>query len=144
MKLKLCTTTDAENVIGKTVATVKEIDIRPRGLTDLIEPVLTLRGLEFQGDYNYAVLTLERERFYFIRQVEPLGGDLFRVNLELDTLETYKTEALNSVGRFKRNLKEGDFVSSGFEEAATKTVTAVLSDKEVPAGQTMILTTVGG
>lgn len=143
MKLLMGVSTDPENVIGKTFTSSHETDIRIRGQVDWISPVLKLRGLEYERDYNYASFTTDRERFYFVRSVTPVSGNLFEVNLELDVLETYKDEVLSSEARFNRNLQNGDYVSTGFDMATTKTIRQIDSDRELPAGETMILTTVG-
>lgn len=135
--------TDPENVVGKTFIKSLELDLRLRGAIDWINPVLRLRGLEFERDYNYASMVTDRERFYFVRDVKPISGDLFEVSLELDVLETYKTEVISSEARFHRNLQNGDFVSTGFDMATTKTIVAHESDGGLTEGSTMLLTTVG-
>ena len=135
--------TDPENVVGKTFTKTLELNLRFRGTIDWINPVLRLRGLEFELDYNYASMVTDRERFYFVRDVKPISGALFEVSLELDVLETYKAEVISSEARFHRNLQNGDFVSTGFDMATTKTIVAHESDGGLTAGSTMLLTTVG-
>ena len=141
MLLKLYETTEAMNVINKELAVKKEIDIRLRGQPDLINPSILLRGAEYEDGYNYAMFN---DRFYFVESVELVSGDLFRLTLRLDVLETYKNDIINSNMRYRRNLKTGDYVASGFDEATTTTVKKINSDKELPAGSTMIMTSVGG
>lgn len=141
MLLKLYETTEAMNVINKELAVKKEIDIRLRGQPDLINPSILLRGAEYEGGYNYAMFN---DRFYFVESVELVSGDLFRLTLRLDVLETFKDDIINSNMRYRRNLKTGDYVASGFDEANTTTVKKINSDKELPEGSTMIMTSVGG
>lgn len=141
MLLKLYETTEAMNVINKELAVKKEIDIRLRGQPDLINPSILLRGAEYEGGYNYAMFN---DRFYFVESVELVSGDLFRLTLRLDVLETFKDDIINSNMRYRRNLKTGDYVASGFDEATTTTVKKINSDKELPEGSTMIMTSVGG
>lgn len=141
MLLKLYETTEAINVINKELAVKKEIDIRLRGQPDLINPSILLRGAEYEGGYNYAMFN---DRFYFVESVELVSGDLFRLTLRLDVLETFKDDIINSNMRYRRNLKTGDYVASGFDEATTTTVKKIDSDKELPEGSTMIMTSVGG
>lgn len=141
MLLKLYETTEAMNVINKELAVKKEIDIRLRGQPDLINPSILLRGAEYEGGYNYAMFN---DRFYFVESVELVSGDLFRLTLRIDVLETFKEDIINSNMRYRRNLKTGDYVASGFDEATTKTVKKIESDKELPEGSTLVLSTVGG
>lgn len=141
MLLKLYETTEAMNVINKELTVKKEIDIRLRGQPDLINPSILLRGAEYEGGYNYAMFN---DRFYFVESVELVSGDLFRLTLLLDVLETFKDDIINSNMRYRRNLKTGDYVASGFDEANTTTVKKINSDKELPEGSTMIMTSVGG
>lgn len=144
MKVTLYNIDTATNVINKTPVAVKEIELRLRGQIDSINPVVVLRGMEFQSDYNYLKMSGAQERFYFVSEIESLGGDLFQWQLELDVLETFKDDIINSDMRFRRNLKNGDFVATGFDEATTRTVKTIVSDKGLEEGSTMILTAVGG
>ena len=93
MLLKLYETTEAINVINKELAVKKEIDIRLRGQPDLINPSILLRGAEYEGGYNYAMFN---DRFYLVESVELVSGDLFRLTLRLDVLETFKDDIINS------------------------------------------------
>ena len=143
MNFSMGISADPENVVGKVFTKTLEVNLRLRGAIDWINPVLRLRGLEFERDYNYASMVADRERFYFVRDVKPISGDLFEVSLELDVLETYKAEVISSEARFHRNLQNGDFVSAGFDMATTKTIVAHESDGGLTEGSTMLLTTVG-
>lgn len=143
MKVKLCTMGDSSNVVNKEITVGHEMVLRLRGSIDMLEPELILRGEQFADGFNYAIFELPEPRYFFIREIESLGGVMFKYHLELDVLETYKKDLLNSNMRFRRNLENGDYVSSGFEEATTKQVKLVESDKELVKGNTMILTTLG-
>lgn len=144
MIIKFALNNDDKNVINKEAVFSLTTDIKIRGDVDLVSPVLIMKGIRYASDYNYCSLVLpDRERYYFISDVDNIGGDLFRLTLELDPLETYKDFALNSKARFNRNLKTGDFVKSGFEEAATKTISKYASEKGLPDGNTMVLSTLG-
>lgn len=134
---------DSSNVVNKEITVGHEMVLRLRGSIDMLEPELILRGEQFADGFNYAIFELPEPRYFFIREIESLGGVMFKYHLELDVLETYKKDLLNSNMRFRRNLENGDYVSSGFEEATTKQVKLVESDKELVKGNTMILTTLG-
>lgn len=141
MLLKLYDTTEATNVINKSLSVIKQITIRLRGRPDMSAPVIMLKGIEFDHGYNYASLD---DRYYFVDSVESVGGDVFRLSLSLDPLETFKADILASKARYRRNLKNGDFVSSGIDLATTKTIVSHSSDVTLVKEPTMILTTIGG
>lgn len=143
MKIKMCLISDSSNVINKTVEVLKEVNLRLRGSIDLLAPEIILRGGEFESGFNYAIFEMDKERYFFIREIESLGGVMFKCHLELDVLETYKEDILNSNARYRRNLENGDYVSTGFDVATTKQVSLHNSDKELPKGSTMILSTIG-
>lgn len=145
MEIKLAYITTAKNVVNKNAEFSETLIVRPRGQLDSINPVLILRGHNYAEDFNYAefVDNNNKSRFYHISEVENIGGDLYRVTFELDVLETFKDVVLNSTAKYRRALKNGDYVASGFDEATTKTIRQIDSDKELPPGETMILTTVG-
>jgi hypothetical protein len=141
MLLKLYETTEAMNVINKELAVKKEIDIRLRGQPDLINPSILLRGAEYEGGYNYAMFN---DRFYFVESVELVSGDLFRLTLRLDVLETFKGDILESNSRFLRNLKNGDNVGQ-IDFAETKTISQFNGEKGFSdLESTMILTVIKG
>lgn len=141
MLLKLYDTTEATNVINKSLSVMKEISIRLRGRPDMASPDIILKGIEFDHGYNYASLD---DRFYFVDSIELVGGDMFRLQMSLDPLETFKSDILASKARYRRNLKNGDFVSSGIDLATTKTIVSFSSDVTLVKEPTMILTTIGG
>lgn len=141
MLLKLYDTTEATNVINKSLVVMKEITIRLRGRPDMASPNIILRGIEFDHGYNYASLN---DRYYFVDSVELVSGDVFRLALSLDPLETFKSDILASKARYRRNLKNGDFVSGGLDLATTKTIVSFSSDVILVKEPTMILATIGG
>lgn len=141
MLLKLYDTDDATNVINRVLAVEREVNIRLRGRPDMASPSLTLKGIEYDHGYNYASLD---DRYYFVDSIELVGGDVFRLQLSLDPLETFKDDILASNARYRRNLQRGDFVSGGIDLATTKTIVSYSSDVTLVKEPTMILSTIGG
>lgn len=140
MECKLCVVDDSTNTINKEINIVKSIELKLRGSLDIVTPELILIGSEFESDYNYVIIN---GRNYFVNEIVSLGNNRYKYFLEMDVVETYKDNILNSDSRFRRNLKTGDYVSNGFDESTIKKISLHESDKSLISGSTMILTTIG-
>lgn len=140
MECKLCVVDDSTNTINKEINIVKSIELKLRGSLDIVTPELILIGSEFESDYNYIIIN---GRNYFVNEIVSLGNNRYKYFLEMDVVETYKDNILNSDSRFRRNLKTGDYVSNGFDESTIKKISLHESDKSLINGSTMILTTIG-
>ena len=140
MECKLCVVDDSTNTINKEINIVKSIELKLRGSLDIVTPELILIGSEFESDYNYIIIN---GRNYFVNEIVSLGNSRYKYFLEMDVVETYKDNILNSDSRFRRNLKTGDYVSNGFDESTIKKISLHESDKSLINGSTMILTTIG-
>ena len=140
MECKLCVVEDSTNTINKEINIVKSVELKLRGSLDIVTPELILVGSEFESDYNYLIIN---GRNYFINEIVSLGNNRYKYFLEMDVVETYKDNILNSDSRFRRNLKTGDYVSNGFDESTIKKISLHESDKSLVSGSTMILTTIG-
>lgn len=140
MECKFCVVDDSTNTINKEINIVKSIELKLRGVLDIVTPELILIGGEFESDYNYVIIN---GRNYFVNEIVSLGNNRYKYLLEMDVVETYKDNILNSNSRFRRNLKTGDYVSNGFDESTIKKISLHESDKSLISGSTMILTTIG-
>lgn len=109
MLLKLGKTDSPNNVIFKNVSGWVELDIRLKEDVDILMPVLVLRGAGLVlRDFNYAHIP-DLGRSYFIRGVESLNGKLWRLELEVDVLESYRSELLDCPARLYRGIRPGDY-----------------------------------
>lgn len=140
MECKFCVVDDSTNTINKEINIVKSIELKLRGVLDIVTPELILIGSDFESDYNYVIIN---GRNYFVNEIVSLGNNRYKYLLEMDVVETYKDNILNSDSRFRRNLKTGDYVSNGFDESTIKKISLHESDKSLVSGSTMILTTIG-
>ena len=140
MECKFCVVDDSTNTINKEINIVKSIELKLRGVLDIVTPELILIGSDFESDYNYVIIN---GRNYFVNEIVSLGNNRYKYILEMDVVETYKDNILNSDSRFRRNLKTGDYVSNGFDESTIKKISLQESDKSLISGSTMILTTIG-
>lgn len=111
MLLHLYTTSDGDNVINKTLTDQFTIEIVLKRDVDLINLELVLKtvtaGVDYK-DFNYLHIP-ELGRYYFIRQIQSINADMYRLVCECDYIETYKTQILNSEAKYKRRIKSGDF-----------------------------------
>ena len=144
MELVLCKTTDADNVINKTLTASTSININLKRDVDIINPVLILRGnasLVIQG-FNYCRIPA-LNRNYFIRDITNISADLWSVNCECDVIETYKAEILASNARYRRKIKAGDYLEVSIDSSYLKTITKHKSDVSVSGQNSIVLSTVG-
>lgn len=146
MILTLYKTESSPNVIGKDLTDSLTITINLKATTNVIDPQLLLSkrpGINYL-DYNYAHID-SLNRYYFIDSVEVLSGNVTRLVLRCDVLETYKDSVLNSNCRYKRKVKEGDYFVEGLNESDKAVITTHLSDVTIQDNvHTNVLTVVEG
>lgn len=140
MKMFLYNTDDGINVINKTLNNEVEININIKRDTDIINPEIVLKG-DFRG-FNYAYIP-DLNRYYFINSMEQLNLQLVKLSLECDVLETYKEDILNSVTRFKRNIKDGDKQNISIEQNVDYILTTYKSGIKPEMENSLVITVVG-
>lgn len=146
MILTLYKTESAPNVIGKELTDSLSITINLKASTNVIDPeiLLSARPAVDYFVYNYAHID-SLNRYYFIDSVEVLNGNITRLVLRCDVLETYKDSVLNSNCRYKRKVKEGDYFVEGLNESDKAVITTYLSDVTIQDNvHTNVLTVVEG
>ena len=132
---------DDDNVINKNLGIGLNVPIHLKGDFDLINPTIILNG-DFR-QYNYAHIP-DLNRYYFIERFEQLNLKMVQLYLKCDVLETYKSDILNSVARFKRGIKDGDYHNINIEHSNKMNVERFDSDGLEMDGNTMIISLVGG
>lgn len=145
MILNLYKTNDSDNVINKTITNKLTISINLKRDVDIISPRLIIRdsaSININA-FNYCQIE-ELNRFYFIRSINNMGGNLWEVICECDVLETYKADIMASNARYYRNLKTGDYVQGNIDFSTLKTITKNVSSKGFEDGTAIIMTTIGG
>lgn len=144
MNLNLFKTDDSDNVINKTLTNKLNITINLKRDVDIISPRLIIRNTQAINinAFNYCQIE-ELNRFYFIRSINNMGGNLWEVICECDVLETYKTDIISSRARYYRNLKTGDYVQGNIDFSEVRKISEHTSDKGLGDGTAIILTTVG-
>lgn len=145
MQLVLYKNLSSDNTINKVLTNRTVFNINLKRETDILNPDLFLVkqvGIDYK-DFNYAEI-VEFGRFYFINSISSVNVSLFKLECSTDVLETYKTTILNSNARYNRNLKTGDYQTLTIESSSKTDITLFESDIELPEGETIIMTTIGG
>ena len=132
---------DNDNVINKNLGMGLNVPIHLKGDFDLVNPTVILNG-DFR-QYNYAHIP-DLNRYYFIERFEQLNLKMVQLYLKCDVLETYKSDILNSVARFKRGIKDGDYQNININHSNKMNVERFDSDGLEMDGNTMIISVVGG
>ncbi len=146
MILTLYKTESAPNVIGKELTNPLSISINLKASTNVIDPEILLSNrpsVDYFG-YNYAHID-SLERYYFIDNAYAVNGNVTRLVLRCDVLETYKDSVLNSNCRYKRKVQAGDYFVEGLNESDKAVITTYFSDVTIQDNvHTNVLTVVEG
>jgi hypothetical protein len=132
MILTLYKTTDADNVIGKTLTGALNIAIRLKATVDISSPELLLgviEGVDYK-EFNYCSIDVLGKK-YFIRSVEAVTNTLYRLVCEVDVLETYKTEILACTAKVQKRLGAGDYGETSLEFTGDVEVSNYVSSVEL-------------
>lgn len=138
MQVTFYKTNDNKNVINKVLTNPLTINLNIKEDNPDYAPVLKM-VTDVTG-YNYCHIPFFN-RFYFVDRVER-KGQIILVGLSCDVLETYKDDILASNARFKRNLKNGDYMNFNIENSSLKTVGKVNGTVTLPTEKHYILTTI--
>lgn len=130
---------EPSNTINKNLIEPITANVKIRGEIDINKFSLRVIG-DFSGR-NYCYIH-DLRRYYFIEKVERIGK-LFEIWLDCDLLETFKDDVLQSKARFKRKLKNGDYVNVSGEKDIRTTITKSLSTYTMGDEQSIIVSTVG-
>lgn len=140
MQIKLYQTDDAANVINKTLANQRVIDVALRRDFDLHAPELTLRmanAAEALG-YNYAVMP-DLGRRYFIDNVENVGANRWRYRLAVDVMETYKADILAGDHAYQQAVGAGDYGTLNLDETGRVDVATIEGDVALAPAENSIV-----
>lgn len=89
MNIRLCNNSSEKNKIGKTLTTGTTFLGTLKEETDIINPKIMIEAEDISG-YNYAEIETFG-RYYFIESISIVRKNLWRVNLTVDVLESFKT-----------------------------------------------------
>ncbi len=145
MILTLYKNQDGDNVLNKTLVNGYDLTIWLKAETDVTRPRIvlsTVEGVNF-NDFNYAYIA-ELNRYYYLDSVANMNARLWRLDLSCDVIESYKADILASSARLRRNIRNGDYMSTAIDSSVIKSVSLHNSDKGFTgADNSLILTTLG-
>lgn len=91
MNIQLCNTSSENNVIGKTISTIKSVEAVIKGDISYETPTFILQYTGNISTANYVRIP-ELNRYYFITDIVNLTGGRFEVSCKVDVLESFKTQ----------------------------------------------------
>lgn len=145
MELRLYRTLDNENVINKNLSLIHTMNIKLKDTVSITNPTLILsevNGLDY-FQCNYCFLS-EFNRYYFIRDIELLNNKNYRMQLEVDVLESFKEDILNSYAEISRTIKQGDYMNINDVIDLRKEIDIYENEIALTNEKNIILSTIGG
>lgn len=145
MELRLYKTLDNENVINKNLSLIHTMKIKLKDKVSIINPTLILsvvNGVDY-FQCNYCYLS-EFKRYYFIRDIELMSDKNYRMQLEVDVLESFKDDILNSKVLVTRQKNFNPYYDYKPRYEVRKEVDLFFSNTALSDGKTILLTTIGG
>ena len=133
--------TGANNVINKSLGTPTSLECNMQVATEQLQPHVRVSFADSDNfeafDYNYCIVTLDSKEYpYFIdvNNAKNIGKGVWDVPMQLDLLELYKSEILNSTAiidrsssNFNMYLRDDIYQAFGYP---------IVGCKELPAGFT--------
>lgn len=142
MDLFLYKTTDASNVIGKTLTDVKHLSINLKKTEPIENPVLRLTVFNGIQEFNYAEIPF-LHRKYFIESCELGNANIATLTLSVDVLETYKDDILNAESNITHKSTL-DYNENSYDVDSRKDIETYIANDGDLITDTKILVTVGG
>lgn len=133
---------DIDEPLNKVVKTLEggfSLDIKLKNVSDVNSFEVVLNN--DKPVFNY--VHFPKLGYYFVSRVEVINNKLNRYYLEVDVLMTYSNLILNSETKYRRSIKEGDYIDVGLIRSVTTTNSKYPSDY-VPVEESILLVTVGG
>ena len=143
--MELYITKDAANVINKTLQSVAVVPVTLKGKLDILNPTISLHITDDLAtkmlSCNYCYID-EFKRYFFINDIKVLGK-VVELSLEVDVLETYRSEILTSECAYNSRISVGDYNAVIGDAESREVVTATQSNVTLDDGNTVLLATVG-
>ena len=126
MNLNLYVNSSEKNKIGKTLTNSLTLQGTLHEETNLINPSIVVEGDDF-SQYNYAYIP-KFKRKYFIESMDVIRKNLWRLNLRVDVLESFKTYILNqNVIIADSKTKGSDYINGDQWVSTVKNLTDILN-----------------
>ena len=118
MEIKLYKNLSENNVIGKTLTSIKSVEAQLKNDVSVINPTLVLTYTANILESNYCFIP-KFNRYYFIDEIVPITGDRCIVKCRVDVLESFKEDIKSltvildktqSIYKSNKYLDDGSFV----------------------------------
>lgn len=130
MNITLYHSLDNHNVINKNKVMVDSYEISLKRQTNILNPIIPLYIENELPTVDYAFID-GLNRYYHVINIEPYPNKIFILHLEVDVLETYKSEILGAKKvRYSNSVKPD--------------ISIIESDYELNKNVSYILSTLGG
>lgn len=142
MQLQLFTTKDSKNVINKKLINESDLSITLKRTENIKKLDIIINRQNYNNNFNYAVIPYLGTS-YFINGYDIINNSHVTLHLEIDLLETYKNDILNSPAQITEKSSPSYISSSLPVDSRTETI-KYNSDVTIPDTHSFILITVGG
>lgn len=142
MIIKLYNTNSDNNKLNKVLTNEIIIDIKLKNDTDIIRPTIFLYS-ETLINSNYCYIP-EFNRHYYINSITTNPNKVFKLELEVDVLMSFKNDILNSYAYVIQQTNYNNYYNSSYQSEVRKEVDYYYSDVTLSDEKSLILVTVGG
>lgn len=142
MQLQLFTTKDSKNVINKKLINESDLSITLKRNENIKKLDIIISRQNYNKNFNYAVIPY-LSASYFINGYDIINNSHVTLHLEIDLLETYKNDILNSPAQITEKSSPS-YISSSLPVDSRTETTKYTSDVTIPDTHSFILITVGG
>lgn len=142
MIIKLYNTNSDNNKLNKVLTNEIIIDIKLKNDTDIIQPTIFLYS-ETLINSNYCYIP-EFNRYYYINSITTNSNKVFKLELEVDVLMSFKNDILNSYAYVIQQTNYNNYYNSSYQSEVRKEVDYYYSDVTLSDEKSLILVTVGG
>lgn len=143
MKIYLYNTDSTNNTINKVLTDEVEFDITFKASANSLRPSVRLQTTDLIKS-NYAYIP-DFERYYFIRDTSIQPNSITNLELEVDVLESFKEDILQSKAIVSRHTGANKYYDAGdYRIEERKTHKIYESDKTPEFKESLILVTIGG
>lgn len=103
MTIKLYNNISEYNAVNKSISELVTLTGTLREESSIIDPVITISGIDsYITSMNYAYIP-EFNRYYFITNIESVRNNLWRVSFHVDVLYTYRVQIKRNSAIIERN-----------------------------------------
>lgn len=143
MKITLYNTTSTYNCINKTLTNSTDFEVKLKDSTSMTKPIILLNTSLDLSNYNYCYIP-KFKRYYFLTNITIQRQNLFIIDLDIDVLESYKNDILNSVAYISQTINSNPYYNRDYETEIRKKCTIYKSSITNELNNNIIMVTVGG